>query len=152
MNQRFQLYLYDLIIIYAIPHSFTIVRKEDKNYQVFYQGLSNGPQEGFNRKPKDMKKLSRGFSNFAYVRNRILWSSRKDASILAVPKDYKEIANPTGIKRGPYGKDDEIPIGTIEINSMNSFYKIRIFCCLWVKRFVSFRTFVVRRTGIPVVS
>ena len=60
-----------------------------------------------------MKRLSRGFSNFAYVRNRILWSSRKDASILAVPKDYKEIANPTGIKEVHTEKDDEISIGTM---------------------------------------
>ena len=65
--------------------SFTIV-KIRHNDDDFYRRLSNGPMEGFNRKPKDMKRLARGFSNFDYVRNRILWSSRKDAAILAIPK------------------------------------------------------------------
>ena len=32
--------------------------------------------ESFNRKPKDHKRLSKGFSNFDYVRQRILWSTR----------------------------------------------------------------------------
>ena len=90
-----------------IIKSFILVRKEDKNAQVFYQRLSNGPQEGFNRKPKDMKRMARGFKNFGFVRNRILWSSRKDAAILAVPKSYKEIRNPTGITRGPYQKHNK---------------------------------------------
>ena len=87
-----------------IIRSFTVVKKEDKSYGVFYQRLSNGPQEGFNRKPKDMKRIARGFTNFDYVRNRILWSSRKDAALLAVPKKHNEIAGHTGKKRGPYKK------------------------------------------------
>ena len=87
-----------------IIRSFIVVKKENKSAQIFYQRLSNGPQEGFNRKPKDMKRMARGFSNFDYVRNRILWSSRKDSAILAVPKDNQDIINHTGQKRGPYKK------------------------------------------------
>ena len=68
--------------------SFTTIAKENKG-EVFYQRLSNGPMEGFNRKPKDMKRMARGFTNFEFVRNRILWASRKDATILAIPKSYK---------------------------------------------------------------
>ena len=87
--------------------SFRLVKREDKNAQVFYQRLSNGPQEGFNRKPKDMKRLARGFTNFDYVRNRILWSSRKNAAILAVPKTEEQVATKTGKKRGPYKKHSQ---------------------------------------------
>ena len=83
--------------------SFTVVRKENKEIGVFYQRLSNGPQEGFNRKPKDMKRMAREFSNFDFVRNRILWSSRKNAAILAIPKDFDEVSY-KGHKRGPYKK------------------------------------------------
>lgn len=70
-----------------IIKSFNIIKKTNNENEVFYQRLSNGPMEGFNRKPKDMKRLSRGFTNFEYVRNRILWASRKNAAILAVPKE-----------------------------------------------------------------
>ena len=69
--------------------SFTTI-KVKFGAEEFYRRLSNGPMEGFNRKPKDMKRLARGFSNFNYVRNRILWASRKDAAILAVPKHLGE--------------------------------------------------------------
>ena len=69
--------------------SFTTI-KVKFGAEEFYRRLSNGPMEGFNRKPKDMKRLARGFSNFDYVRNRILWASRKDAAILAVPKHLGE--------------------------------------------------------------
>ena len=40
----------------------------------------------FNRKPKDLKRDSRGFSDFNYTRNRILWATRKNPSIKGVPK------------------------------------------------------------------
>ena len=73
-----------------IIQSFIVVKRENKDYEIFYQRLSNGPHEGFNRKPKDMKRMARGYSNFEFVRNRLLWSSRKDASILAVPKSHKK--------------------------------------------------------------
>lgn len=87
-----------------ILKSFTLVKRENKENEIFYQRLSNGPMEGFNRKPKDMKRLARGFSNFAFVRNRILWSSRKNAAILAVPKSREDAFLHTGVKRGPYKK------------------------------------------------
>ena len=47
--------------------------------------------ESFNRKPKDFKRNCRGFSNFDYTRNRILWATRINPPILAVPKSLKEI-------------------------------------------------------------
>lgn len=84
--------------------SFRLVKRQSSDSQVFYQRLSNGPMEGFNRKPKDMKRMARGYTNFGFVRNRILWSSRKNAAILAVPKEEKEIRRHTGRKRGPYKK------------------------------------------------
>ena len=87
-----------------IIFSFTLIRKENKETEVFYQRLSNGPMEGFNRKPKDMKRLARGFSSFPFVRNRILWSSRKDTALLAVPKPLEEVQRHTGKKRGSYKK------------------------------------------------
>lgn len=77
-----------------IIRSFTTVqckRKSKKEQSDYYARLSNGPMEGFNRKPKDFKRNSRGFSNFDYTRNRILWSSRKSPEILAVPKTLKQI-------------------------------------------------------------
>ena len=71
-----------------------------------YRRMSNGPTEGFNRKPKDMKRSARGFSNFDYVRNRILWSQRKDAHILGSPIPIKDIRSKykTNKKRGHYNK------------------------------------------------
>lgn len=60
-----------------IIRSFTTVqcsRKSKKEQSDYYARLSNGPMEGFNRKPKDFKKNSRGFSNFDYTRNKILWN------------------------------------------------------------------------------
>ena len=70
----------------------------------YHRRLSNGPMEGFNRKPKDLKRNSRGFDNFEYTRNRILWSTRKDALLLAIPKEEAEVHTYTKKKRGPYKK------------------------------------------------
>ena len=75
--------------------SFKTVKRINKgqrkgHYEVITR-LSNGPMEGFNRKPKDYKRNSRGFSNFDYTRNRILWSNRINPPVLAVPKKLKEI-------------------------------------------------------------
>lgn len=53
--------------------------------------LSNGPMEGFNRKPKDMKRDARGFEVFEYVRARLIFSSRKNVPVKSVPKTKKEI-------------------------------------------------------------
>ena len=47
--------------------------------------------ESFNRKPKDYKRNARGFSNFDYTRNRILWATRKKTPILAHPKSSAQI-------------------------------------------------------------
>lgn len=52
--------------------------------------------EGFNRKPKDLKRNSRGFNNFEYTRNRILWSTRDNAPVLVIPKLRKEKQITTG--------------------------------------------------------
>ena len=71
-----------------------------------YRRMSNGPMEGFNRKPKDMKRDARGFTNFDFLRNRILWAERKDAHILGVPKTSKDVRDKykTGAKRTEYKK------------------------------------------------
>lgn len=76
-----------------------------KEREDLHRRLSNGPMEGFNRKPKDLKRTSRGFDNFEYTRNRILWSERKNAHILAVPKKLEDVQTKTGKKRGPYNKN-----------------------------------------------
>ena len=47
--------------------------------------------ESFNRKPKDLKRDSRGFSDFNYTRNRILWATRKNPSTKGVPKSMDQI-------------------------------------------------------------
>lgn len=70
--------------------------------------ISNGPIEGFNRKPKDFKRNSRGVDNYAYTKNRLLWATRKNEPVLAVPKSEQEIHNYTGIKRGIYKKYNKI--------------------------------------------
>ena len=66
--------------------------------------LSNGPLESMNRKPKDIRRLARGYTNFEHFRNRLLFATRKDAPILAVPKTRSEILNYTGHVRGSYQK------------------------------------------------
>ncbi len=80
---------------------------KEKERADLHRRLSNGPMEGFNRKPKDLKRNSRGVDNFPYTRNRILWSERKDAHILAVPKKEEDVHTYTGIKRGPYKKKNK---------------------------------------------
>lgn len=78
---------------------------KSKEREELHRRLSNGPMEGFNRKPKDLKRTSRGFDNFEYTRNRILWSERSNAHVLAVPKKLEEVQTKTGKKRGPYNKE-----------------------------------------------
>ena len=58
--------------------------------------------EGFNRKPKDLKRNSRGLSNYDYTRNRILWSTRKNPPIRIIPKPEEQIHSFNGKHRGPY--------------------------------------------------
>ena len=77
----------------SIVRSFITVvvtrkRKKDPEYLI---RLSNGPIEGFNKVPKDYKRITRGVANFDYARNRILWATRKNPSILASPKTLAQI-------------------------------------------------------------
>ena len=88
-----------------ITNSFNVVKKLDDSGELIIRRISNGPIESFNRKPKDLKRSSRGFTNFDYTRNRILWANRDDAAIRAVPKKFKEIQTKTDIVRGNYIKN-----------------------------------------------
>ena len=84
------LYMYRIQIV----RSFTTVqvsRKTVDETEKYYARLSNGPMESFNRKPKDYKRNSRGSSNFDYTRNRILWATRNNPSIRAIPKPYEQV-------------------------------------------------------------
>lgn len=77
-----------------IIRSFTILqvsRKSRKESDEYYARLSNGLMESFNRQPKDYKRSTRGSSNFDYTRNRILWATRINPSIRAVPKSNEQI-------------------------------------------------------------
>ena len=47
--------------------------------------------KGFNRKPKDIKRLARGYSNFKFVRYGILEVEREDTHILESSKPIREI-------------------------------------------------------------
>ncbi len=80
-----------------ILRSFILVERLKKEGS-FKSRLSNGPIESLNRIPKDMKRMARGYHNFAHVRNRFLFSQRKNAAILGVPKTREEIR----IIREPY--------------------------------------------------
>jgi transposase len=66
--------------------------------------LSNGPMEGFNRKPKDLKRNSRGVDNIRYTINRIICSNRSDEPIRYTPIPIEEVRISTGFSRGPYKK------------------------------------------------
>ena len=88
-----------------IVRSFTVTEVSWRNAtdsDRYYARLSNGPMESFNRKPKDYKRNSRGFSNFDYTRNRILWSTRNHPAIRNMPKPQEEIHSYRGKKRGNY--------------------------------------------------
>ena len=69
-----------------IVNSFIKVEVVDCNGEYVLRRLSNGPMESFNNIPKDYKHISNGVSNFEYTRNRILWATRRNPSILGVPK------------------------------------------------------------------
>lgn len=81
-----------------------VYRKSARNEQEYYARLANGPMESFNRKPKDLKRESRGFSDFNYTRNRILWATRGNPSVRGIPKSNNEIKKNKEKKRGPYNK------------------------------------------------
>ncbi len=89
---------------YRLPilHSFTVVSTPNGTSR-----LSNGPIESFNRHPKDMRRTARGYSNFQHARNRLLFSLRANASILAVPLTEDNFQKKTGLNRGTYNKDNK---------------------------------------------
>ena len=88
-----------------IINSFTYLKVEDvNNAHKSLRRLSNGPMESFNNKPSNLRSDSHGVSNFSFVRNRLLWATRDDASILGVPKTPEQVHRYTGKKRGPYNK------------------------------------------------
>ncbi len=63
-----------------ILNSF-IIEERIINGEVKMSRLSNGPMESLNRKAKDLKRLSRGFTNFEHIRNRFLFSTRKSPEL-----------------------------------------------------------------------
>lgn len=76
-----------------------VKRKSAREESEYYARLSNGPMESSNRKPKDLKRNSRGFSDFDYTRNRILWSTRKNTAVRGVPRhreEFKKLGKPRG--------------------------------------------------------
>jgi transposase len=88
----------------GIIASFTFLDAERSREcdQVLHR-LSNGVMESFNNLPKDYKRSSNGVSNFDYTRNRLLWATRKNPSMRAVPRSKEEI-HTKGKLRGPYNK------------------------------------------------
>lgn len=68
--------------------------------------MSNGPMESFNRKPKDYKRLARGFTNFDFFRARMIWGTRLNPTMLAEPRDIRKLKIKYQVtkKRGPYKK------------------------------------------------
>ena len=80
--------------------------EDRKNSDEMMSRLSNGPMEGFNNLPKDLKRESRGVSNFEYTSNRILWATRTKTSMLAVPRTREKVHTATGKRRGPYNKQE----------------------------------------------
>lgn len=87
----------------AIVNSFIVLKKYSKDI-AYKARLSNGPIESLNRIPKDMKRNARGYRNFEHIRQRFLFSQRKNAPIRAVPKTLDEVTYKTNIVRGPYKK------------------------------------------------
>lgn len=76
LNENFQ----------EIINSFVRIEMIDENGEIYEKRLSNGPIESFNRIPKDMKRNARGYLDFEHARNRILFATRKNASITSPKK------------------------------------------------------------------
>lgn len=66
--------------------------------------LNNCRLESFMRKPKDLIRTGRGFTNFEAFRQRLLFSNRASKVIRADPLPVKKIRNETGKERGYYKK------------------------------------------------
>ena len=90
-----------------IINSFILVKKFGQDGATMVR-LSNGVMESLNRIPKDMKRNARGYRNFDHIRNRFLYSTRRNAQILGCPKSWNEVRQPTNLKRGSYKKKGEI--------------------------------------------
>ena len=89
----------------SIINSFRYITiEESKKHDAITRRLSNGPMESFNNIPSGLRTQSHGLSDFEFARNRILWSIRDDAAILAVPKSTAEVHNYTNKHRGSYNK------------------------------------------------
>ena len=69
-----------------ILNSFIRIEIIDEHGEIHEKRLSNGPIESFNRIPKDMKNNSRGYLDFEHARNRILFATRKSATITSPKK------------------------------------------------------------------
>ena len=80
------------------------IKVSSKKYTETLRRLSNGPLESFNNIPKDLKRVSNGVSDFEYTRNRILWATRENPPILAIPRSDKEVRVNVGKERGEYNK------------------------------------------------
>ncbi|MBQ9972928.1 MAG: ISL3 family transposase [Firmicutes bacterium] len=76
LNENFQ----------EIINSFVRIEMIDENGEIYEKRLSNGPIESFNRIPKDMKRNARGYLDFEHARNRILFATRKNATITSPKK------------------------------------------------------------------
>lgn len=88
----------------GIIASFTFLDAErSRECEQVLHRLSNGVMESYNNLPKDYKRSSNGVSNFDYTRNRLLWATRKNPSMRAVPRSREEI-HTEGKPRGPYNK------------------------------------------------
>ena len=89
----------------GIISSFTFLKAEriTQNDDVLHR-ISTGPLESFMNVPKDYKRQSNGVRNFRYTRNRILWATRKNPAMKAIPYEKEEIHTP-GKKRGSYRKN-----------------------------------------------
>lgn len=68
--------------------------------------LSNGPIESLNRITKDLKRQGRGYGNFAHLRNRFLFATRENATVLGTPRSLEEVT-PGGAPRGHYMKSSK---------------------------------------------
>lgn len=88
----------------SIICSFIMIQRFCKGNE-YLARLSNGPMEALNRIVKDQKRYAHGFRNFDHLRNRFLFSQRRNAQILATPKDRSEVI-PRGTPRGPYRKSE----------------------------------------------
>ncbi len=87
-----------------IINSFILVDNYDSTGEKVMKRLSSGLIESFNGKPKDTKRLSRGYRNFSHMRDRLLFAERHDPPILGIPKTSGEVRNLTGKKRISYSK------------------------------------------------